>query len=172
MALHVRFPDLPRIAVAVMTAALVLIVGSTYAAAQSSEPVSTGPLTAPPASTQDLDPGDELRISGAGFAPGSTIDITMESTPVFLKRVTADATGAFSTTVQIPAGADAGSHTVKATGPDPAGGIRVLSVGITVDASANDTLVRTGSGTTMLAVVGVVAIAGGSAILAVRRRRA
>jgi len=176
MSVQERFPDLPRLLVALMTAVLVVVVGSTYATAQTSEPVSTGPLTAP-AVSGGVERGEEVRLSGAGYAPGASIDITIESTPRLLTTVTAGATGAFSVIVEIPAGFPAGSHTLKATGADPTGGLRVLSVPVTVEpatgqSSGSGSLVRTGSNTTLLVGVGVAAIAGGSALLRARRRRA
>lgn len=175
MSVPERFPDLPRILVALMTAILVIVVGATYATAQTSEPVSVGTLTVPGAS-DGVQPGELLRFSGAGFAPGASIAITMESTPVHLKSVHADASGAFSTTAAVPRGMTAGRHLLKATGADPAGGLRILSIAVTVRASQGSptgagTLPRTGSETMTLLSVAAGAIAAGSAILVVRRRR-
>lgn len=170
MAISQRFPFVPRVIVALMSGLLVLVVGATFAAAQSSEPVSTGPLTAPEASG-GVSAGDVIVVSGAGFSPGGSIDITIESTPILLKTVAADATGAFTTTVTIPSGLAPGGHTLKATGPDPAGGLRVLSIAVTA-AGPGGTLVRTGNEVVPLAAVGVAAVAAGAGTLLLRRRRA
>ena len=56
-----------------------------------------------------------------GFAAGATVEITLESDPVHLATVTADAEGQFSTPVTIPAGATLGSHSVVATGRGASG---------------------------------------------------
>ena len=76
-------------------------------------------------------PGGDVTVSDGGFAPVSPVQITIEPTPVLLATVTTDASGAFSTTVSIPA-ASSGEITISATGTDPAGSVRVLSCTITV----------------------------------------
>ena len=172
MPLAQRFPFIPRLLVATMSVLLVSVVGATFATAQSSEPVSTGPLTAP-AATDGLESGESVRVSGAGYAPGASVDITIESTPTLLKTVTTDATGSFSTTVVIPATFPGGQHTLKATGADPAGGLRVLSLAVAVAGdAAGSGLPRTGTDTFPLVGVAVAGIAVGAAILIVRRRQA
>lgn len=79
-----------------------------------------------------LAPGDSLLVTGAGFAPGSSVDITIESTPVLLGTVTADPSGAVASTVQIPATIAAGVHTIKLTGQTVGGAVLVQSHQITV----------------------------------------
>ena len=169
MPISQRYPFVPRVIVALMSGLLILVVGATFATAQSSQPVSTGPLTAPEASG-GVSAGDAIVVSGAGFSPGGSIDVTIESAPILLKTVGADATGAFTTTVTIPSGLAPGTHTLKATGPDPAGGLRVLSIAVTVS-GAGGSLVRTGSDVVPLVAVGLVAVAVGAGTLVMRRRR-
>lgn len=172
MPISERYPFLPRLLIALLSTLLVSVVGMTFATAQSSEPVSTGVLTAT-GTTGTVSAGDEIQIRGAGYAPGGQIDVTIESDPVLLKTVRADAAGTFEATVTIPAGLAPGDHTLKATGPHPVGGLRVLSVPITV-ASSSDTvdLARTGSDVVALVIVGAASVLAGGGILAVRRRRA
>lgn len=178
MPLSQRFPFIPRLLVAVMSTLLVSVVGATFATAQSSEPVSAGPLTAP-AATDGASTGDPVEVRGAGFAPGTSVDITIESDPIHIATVRADATGAFITMITIPAGLPAGSHTLKATGPDPAGGMRVLSMRVTIHTrsagsvgSGGGSLPLTGSDVLPVALVGVGAVAVGGATLLLRRRHA
>lgn len=174
MPLHQRFPFIPRFLVAAMSTLLISVVGATFAMAQSSEPVSTGTLTAP-AVDDGATEGDAVELRGAGFAPGGSIDITIESDPVHITTVRADAAGAFVTTIRIPAGVPAGSHTLKATGPDPTGGIRVLSVQLNVlstGSGSSSPLPRTGQDLLPIAVVGAAAVAAGGGALLARRRHA
>lgn len=172
MSMSQRFPFVPRMLVALMSGLLVVVVGATFAAAQNSEPVSTGPLTAPSVSN-GVSAGDTVVVSGAGFSPGGSIDVTIESTPVLLKTVLADAAGSFTTTVTIPSGLAGGAHTLKATGPDPAGGLRVLSIAVTVSGAPDGgTLVRTGANLAPMLGVGLGAIIAGACILSLRHRRA
>ena len=89
----------------------------------------TAPITAPATFTASFAPsvytltgpastvaGGEISVDGTGFDPGETVSLALHSEPVALGTVAADAVGAFSTTVTIPANTVAGDHTVVATG--------------------------------------------------------
>jgi len=86
-----------------------------------------------------LRPGDSLYVTGAGFAPGSSVDITIESTPVLLGTVTADPSGTVASTVQIPSTIAAGVHTIKLTGQTVGGAVLVQSQEITIAAVVSNT---------------------------------
>lgn len=59
-----------------------------------------------------------VEVSGAGFEPGESVELSLHSTPVHtLKTVTADGSGEFTTTVSIPKGVT-GAHSIWATGAD------------------------------------------------------
>lgn len=162
-----RFPFVPRAIVALMSIVLLSVVGVTLASAQDSEPVSTGTLTV--VGDNAVAPGEEVELRGAGYAPGGSIAITIESEPRLLATVQADAAGAFRATVTIPTDITAGEHTLKATGPDASGGLRVLSADITVIGA----LPRTGSDAAALTLAGLAAVSAGAAtVIFVRRRRA
>lgn len=181
MSWHERFPSLPRVVIALMTAALFAVVGSSYATAQTSEPLSSGTLTAP-GTSDGVTVGEAVQVSGSGFAPGSNVSITLESTPVLLRTVTTDGAGAFSTTVEIPRGTTPGRHTLKATGANPAGGLRVLTLEVNVTAPAGPQtqpqpqpgalLPRSGSNAIGLVAVGLAIMMAGCVVLAARWRRA
>lgn len=184
MSLTQRLPFVPRALVALMSCVLVLLLGMTHAWAQSSEPVSTGTLESSVDPGGVVEPGDVVTMSGSGFAPGARIDIVLNSDPIHLATVEADATGFFEVTVPLPAGGlPAGRHTLTATGPDPSGGLRVLSVPVVVasdpapdDPASDATAARvaglpvTGSPVLPLAALGALAVAVGSALV-VRQRR-
>jgi hypothetical protein len=94
-------------------------------------PSSAGTLTA---SQTSVTPNQSITISGTGFAAGIPIQVAVYSTPQVLKTVTTDGTGAFSTSVAIPAGLT-GSHTLVAGGVGPDGVIRYLTVPVTAAGS-------------------------------------
>jgi len=67
--------------------------------------------------TSEASPGYvnmELTITGTGFKPNATVTITYTTEPVVLKTVTADASGAFSVIITIPASIG-GTHTITVT---------------------------------------------------------
>jgi hypothetical protein len=86
--------------------------------------------------------GGTVTVSGGGFAPGSSVALTLRSDPVSLGTTRADANGAISTRVTIPAGTSQGQHRIFATGVTASGAPRILEVAVTVRGSQ---LPRTGT---------------------------
>lgn len=78
----------------------------TYTSPCLPEPTVTLPVTTVAA-------GQSLTVSGVNFMPNTRIRITLYSTPVILSTVSADGSGAFSTTVTIPADTAVGTHTLE-----------------------------------------------------------
>jgi len=76
--------------------------------------------------------GQELRIVGGGFLPGSEVIITIESEPIVVAVTTADANGEIDISVLVPAGVPTGDHTFKAAGDSAVGGRLVLEKPVTV----------------------------------------
>ena len=60
-------------------------------------------------------PGDSITVTGTGVQPGASVTIVLHSAPVTLATVKANAQGAFSANVRIPASTPVGAHTVVAT---------------------------------------------------------
>ena len=58
-------------------------------------------------------------VTGDGLKPRSEVRIELHSTPILLGTATTDATGSFTTTVQLPASVPAGTHHVVAIGVGP-----------------------------------------------------
>lgn len=76
--------------------------------------------------------GQELRIAGGGFEPGSEVTITIESEPVVLAVTIADANGEIDISVVIPEDMPVGDHALKAAGDSALGGRLVLEQPVTV----------------------------------------
>lgn len=69
-------------------------------------------------STQSVAAGGRVTIAATGFPAGTEVEIELRSTPVRVGVATADADGAFRTTVTIPSTTPAGAHTLAAILPD------------------------------------------------------
>lgn len=137
-------------------------------------PPASGALGAPGSAV----PGGALQVAGAGFLPHSTVTLVVYSTPTVLGTVVADATGAFTGTVALPAGLAPGTHTLVALGVDPAGDPRSLvsAVGVAGAAPAaraggGPALADTGAEVTGPAVTGAAALVLGAALTLAGRRR-
>jgi hypothetical protein len=74
-------------------------------------------LTATPSTVRPL---SQTVASGSGWSPNEVVDLTLFSTPVSLGSAHADATGAFSMTVTIPADTSLGTHDLVAQSQDRA----------------------------------------------------
>jgi len=137
-------------------------------------------------STDSVEPGAAITVSGEGFAAGETVRIELHSTPVVLGKTTVLEDGTFEAKVTIPATTAAGTHSIVAIGETS--GIEASHT-ITVAESAQpgdngdngenkndndenkDKLSPTGgdSGVSALAA-GTFLVAGAAAILIARRR--
>lgn len=71
-------------------------------------------------------PGDVIPFAGSGFSAAETVTFTLNSTPIDLGSVTADAAGNIVGSFTVPANAEVGDHTVVAAG---------LSSGVVVSAA-------------------------------------
>jgi LPXTG-motif cell wall-anchored protein len=133
-------------------------------------PASSGALTG---TGSTVTPGGQITVSGTGYRPGSTIDLYVYSTPIQVGTATADANGAFTAVVTLPAGLATGTHHLVAAGLDPSGDPRYLVSEVTVAASGSgaSTLAYTGSEPLPLLVCAGVLLMAGSALVVLGRRR-
>ena len=126
-------------------------------------------------STTTPAPGASLAISGSGFEPGETISLVFHSTPTSLGSVTADSSGAFSTSVTIPAGAS-GSHEIVGTGLT-SGAVATIALDVGGSSSSSSGSGSSGLSDTGVAVIGIGAVGvvllvgGGLLMLAGKRRK-
>ncbi len=75
----------------------------------------------PSVSTTTPTAAGTMTISGNGFLPGTSLTIVLHSDPVVLATVDADANGAYSVIVTIPAGTTPGTHQIVVSGLGPDG---------------------------------------------------
>lgn len=66
-------------------------------------------------SASSVDERGDLEVTGAGYQPGESVELSLHSDPVVLRTVMASSTGTFQATVTLPSGVN-GSHTIWATG--------------------------------------------------------
>ncbi|WP_330186440.1 fibronectin type III domain-containing protein [Dactylosporangium sp. AC04546] len=153
----------------------------------------TVPAEVPPASgTVDsssgsaVAPGEQITISGTGFAPNTTIKVALYSTPTVLATTTTDGAGAFSVPVTVPAGLS-GAHTLVASGVDSNGQPRYLNLAVAVStdhavdtggsgggsssSGGSGSLAVTGEPISSIALGGLLMLAGGLALTVLARWR-
>ncbi|WP_412751221.1 fibronectin type III domain-containing protein [Krasilnikovia sp. M28-CT-15] len=156
--------------------------GGTSPASTAATGIPTGVPTAPPeppknAPTMESDvthgetpaAGSHITMSGDGFKPGTTVVVALYSEPQVLARPVVAANGSFSAVVTIPA-TYKGEHTFVATGINPSGKVRYLTLPVTI-AAAGTGLPVTGPPITALALFGLAMVTAGCyAVFATRRR--
>jgi hypothetical protein len=160
--------------------AAALLLGATAAGAQEDYPPTGG---APGVSDSTPAPGEDIVISGGGFAPGSTVTITIaagggltlaEGDVVVSGTAVADASGNFSIRLQVPPGTPAGDYAVVASGIGPDGEPVALRSTVTVVAAGagGGGLPFTGSnsGVALWVAFAVVAL-GAALVIGARQRR-
>lgn len=190
MARHIRSKAKGLGAAALVAAVVVLGAGGTASAlapqpaagGSGSYPVHTGSLSITNGG-DTFRPGATIGVSGGGYAPGATVQLTLHSGVISLGTATADASGNFTAQVELPLGLAPGRHQIVATGPDASGGTLVQTRWITVtdghgrmlartgaDASVAGTGAGLGSATLAGAGLGTAGLAG-ALVLAVRANR-
>ena len=89
-----------------------------------------------------LTPGGSLRVDATGFLPGATIAVYADPGAVGGRsarslrtwgRLTADAAGRVTGSVDVPAGVTSGAHVIQMVGATDRNALRAVSVGVLVD---------------------------------------
>lgn len=118
-------------------------------------------------------PGQKVVKTYKGFQPFEKVTLTMHSTPVELGVFTADANGVVTVEFTVPAGADAGTHTLVLSGDLGTYFQEALTVaaGTSVTTAGANGLAYTGTDVAVpLALGGGLLALGGGALLVSRRR--
>jgi hypothetical protein len=112
-----------------------------------------------------IEVGKRIVITGTGFAPYSTVTVTIYSAPTVLATVTADGSGAFSVPVTVPTDLPAGEHSFVALGTDANGAQHALKLALTVAAAPpapTGTLPVTGLALLHLVLTGLALVLAGA----------
>jgi LPXTG-motif cell wall-anchored protein len=139
-------------------------------AAPATVPTKNGDLTLPAGAKSTVAPGKTVTVSGTGYAPFSTITLAIYSTPQVLTTVVTDASGNFTATVTVPAGLEAGNHTLVASGVDSSGTVRYVNLAVTVSSTGKASLAYTGADVALPSIIGLVAVSLGGGLIFARRR--
>jgi LPXTG-motif cell wall-anchored protein len=147
---------------------LLLVAGSAGAAPYPPDAPSIG------TSSSSVQNAGSTTVMGAGWQPGTTVALTIASTPQSVGTASVLSDGTFTQDVTIPC-LDAGTHTISGSGTDASGAANTVSTTVTVTGTCDPgggTLPHTGSNTS-----GVVTLASGLILLgavlviALNRRR-
>lgn len=125
--------------------------------------------------TDTAQAGGTVAVAGTNWLPESTVVLTFESDPVVVGTPETDGEGSFSTTVTIPSDAEAGQHTLTATGRDQNGDPAQASCPLTVTAGAGPggEIPVTGTNISLgLIIMGALIAAGIGFLVASRRKKA
>jgi hypothetical protein len=119
--------------------------------------------------------GQPTDLSGQGFPAGSSLLVNMFSNPTLVGTTTADALGRFQVSVVIPATTPPGQHTLvvaPASGsPRAQTAILVLGAGTATSTTVSPALSVTGADTRTPALVAVVLLLAGTALVTLSWRR-
>jgi hypothetical protein len=129
-----------------------------------------GDITGPAGPISKITAGQKITLQGTGFAPNSTVQLLVYSSPVSLGTVVTDENGSFSVEVTVPANLANGTHHLVATGVDANGNVRNLVIAVTVSGGVA-TLATTGFDAVPVAVGGGLVLLTGAGLLVGARRR-
>lgn len=117
--------------------------------------------------------GGTVQATGANFRPGEAVSVVLNSDPVLLGTITADADGNFAGSVTIPAGTVAGTHTLVFTGAVSGRTVSVTITvrGVVVTVSVKGGLANTGTPAQNIALAGLGLVGVGTTLTMVGRRR-
>jgi hypothetical protein len=123
----------------------------------------------------EADPGEQIVFIGTGFAPFSTVVISIYSEPIVLGTAVTDALGNFSKPITVPRNLAAGAHTAVAQGVAPDGTPRSMKLAIQVVESGGSGsgggLAVTGAPVVVILLIGLALVGAGSGLAAASRRR-
>jgi hypothetical protein len=150
------------------------IVSSTVTATEpvvpSAPPTTNLVLTTTDGDISTAEPGQKIVFVGKGFAPFSTVTITIYSNPTVLGTAVTNSVGSFSQAITVPPSLAVGAHTAVAQGVSPSGQPRSMALDITVAPAGG--LPVTGTNVLGLIMAGLGSmLTGGVLLLAGRPRR-
>ncbi|GAB3830399.1 fibronectin type III domain-containing protein [Dactylosporangium cerinum] len=142
-------------------------------------PVTDEKLDTPQSDDKPTAPGATITLKGSGYAPNSTVELIVYSSPVSLGTVVTDDKGEFSVDVVVPPSLPVGDHTRAAVGADKDGNVRAMRLDVTVAPAAPATpatpatppLAVTGAATAVTAEAGLLMLLLGAGLVRASRTR-
>lgn len=125
-------------------------------------------------------PGDVIPFAGSGFSDAETVTFTLNSTPIDLGSVTADAAGNIVGSFTVPVNAEVGDHTVVAAGlssgavVNAAFTVRAAVTSVTSVVTKPGDLAATGASSAplpLLVTAALLLVIGSALLVSVRYRR-
>ena len=111
-------------------------------------------------------PGSTVSVSGNGYQVGTTVTLTLHSTPVVLGTAVVNSSGVFSKSIKIPSDATLGAHTLVIAGTNSSGSATSATLNVKLSALAS-----TGSSSLkVLLPLGVLLVGAGSTLVYLTRR--
>jgi chitodextrinase len=153
-------------------------------AVPAAPPASKDHLELPAGADSAVSAGATMKLSGHGYLPNSTVSVIIYSSPRVLTSVVTDGTGSFEVTVTVPKRLESGHHTLVASGVDPSGKVRYVTLPVTVSGGTTGGGGTTGDGTpgdgdlaytgfdvALPLTIGLFALGVGGALMFAARRR-
>jgi LPXTG-motif cell wall-anchored protein len=156
---------------------LLLVAGSAHAAPTPYPP--NGPSIG--TSSSSVQNAGSTTVMGAGWQPGTTVALTIASTPQSIGSASVQSDGTFSQDVTIPC-LDPGTHTISGSGTDASGAANTSSTSVSVVGTCGGTgngngnggtLPHTGSSNTsgVITLASGLILLGAVLVIALNRRR-
>lgn len=155
---------------------------STPATSSSVTPTAPPVPATPPTANAELStsggkissvrPGQQVTVVGTGFAPHSSVTVTVYSDPKVLGSAVADAAGNITLPVTVPADLDPGAHRLVAIGVDGNGNSYALALAVSVPGGGGSGgLPVTGAAVLLLVVAGLSMLTTGAGLRLIGRGR-
>ena len=125
------------------------------------------PVPLDPDGNVRLNPGDNVKIKMAGFAPGTQVEAWLFSTPTLLGRAKVKWDGSIDSTFTIPASIPTGAHRIALKAKTADGKDATIGLGVMV----GDWHGEKGMSTLLIVIPVCLAVAGALLLPAVSRRR-
>lgn len=152
---------------------LAMLFAGLFFAATSASAYPTGTAATIGVSNSTPPVGGTDTVFGAHYQPGETVSLSLHSAVYSLGSATADGSGAFSTTVTLPAGVS-GSHTIVGTGltSGETASVQINIGGTSSSGSGSGSgLSSTGVAVIGIGAVGLALLVGGGLLLMAGKRR-
>jgi hypothetical protein len=138
------------------------LVGPTTTTVATTTSTTTSVTRTKPGTVSDntVSPGQQVRITGDGYAANRDLSVALNSTPISMGTVRSSSTGTYNALVTIPRNATPGAHTITVTGAAADGTTLITQAAVTVGG-----LARTGDDASRPIAIGAMFVVLGVALV-------